>query len=134
MRISCWTKFDITNTGVTGHLKVSRMPFVDRNGNTIRTEDEWHRARNQQRNWETLQQLISLRAQVFDVTTPVHSNGQWSFEFIIEQDGLFTLDNDPVGILKQDCSGVPMLKNLNEKLFESLVLDPDQNIGFAVLE
>lgn len=134
MRISCWTKFDITATGVTGHLKVSRMPFLDRAGNNIRNEEDWHRARNQQRNWETLQQLISLRAQVFDLATPVQTNNIWTFEFTVEQDELFTIDDDPVGLLKQDCTGVPMLKNLNEKAFESAVLDPTWNIGFSILE
>ena len=131
MKISCWTKFDITATGVTGHYKSARIPFTDRAGQTIANEGEWHRARNQQRNWETVQQIISLRAQIFDLSMPEHDNQQWTFEFTVEQEGLFTLDSDPVGILKQDCAGVPMLLGLAEAI-DSALLEPDANIGFAV--
>lgn len=131
MKISCWTKFDITATGVTGHFKSARIPFTDRSGQTINNEGDWHRARNQQRNWETVQQIISLRAQIFDLSMPEHDNQQWTFEFTVEQEGLFTLDSDPVGILKQDCAGVPMLLGLAEAI-DSALLEPDANIGFAV--
>jgi len=131
MKIHCWTKFDITATGVTGHFKSARLPFTDRSGQLITNEAEWHRARNQQRNWETLQQIVSLRAQIFDLEPPVAQDHEWTFEFSVEQEGLFTYNDDPVGILKQDCAGVPMLIGLNETV-ETALLSPLANIGFAV--
>ena len=109
MKIRCTTRFDITATGVTGHYKPSRVPFTDLTGQTIATEQDWNQARNQQRNWETITQLISLRTQVEDVTAPVHHEGQWTFEFSVESNTIFVSGTDPIGILKQDCDGVPML-------------------------
>jgi len=67
MRILCRTLFDCSATGVTGHYRPSQVPFEDSAGNTIANQHDWMFARNQQRNWETLNQLISLRTQVFDV-------------------------------------------------------------------
>ena len=134
MHIRCWTKFDITATGVTGHLKTSRMPFNDHTGQIVSDDQTWNRSRNQQRNWETLQQLISLRAQVFDLTLPVENNGIWSFDFTVEQQELYTINNDPVGILKQDCTDVPMLTGLLESSPTTNLLYPGQNIGFEIVE
>ena len=52
MRFACRTYFDITATGVTGHYKSSRVPFLDQVGKNITNELDWNKARNQQRNWE----------------------------------------------------------------------------------
>ena len=109
MKIRCTTSFDITATGVTGHCKPSRMPFTDASGVLINNESTWNLARNKQRNWETITQLISLRTQVDNITQPVLDNGQWTFEFEVDSSGIFYADNDPLGVLKQDCAGVPML-------------------------
>ena len=75
MKIRCTTIFDITATGVTGHCKPSRMPFTDASGTAINNEQAWNLARNKQRNWETITQLISLRTQVDNITQPVLDNG-----------------------------------------------------------
>jgi hypothetical protein len=124
--IKCSTQFDITATGVVGHYKSSRQPFL--------TETEWTRARNQQRNWETLQQLISLRTQIFNLTSPVRKNGQWQFEFASEITDVFGDGTDPVAILKQDADGVPMLSGLdNDSQIEPILITkgPRQNIWFT---
>ena len=109
MKIRCTTTFDITATGVTGHCKPSRLPFIDASGQTIANEAEWNRARNQQRNLETIIQLLSLRTQIDNVTTPVFADNQWSFEFEVESDTIFAQADDSLGVLKEDCLGVPML-------------------------
>ena len=109
MKIRCTTSFDITATGVTGHCKPSRLPFQDRSGQMITNEQEWNHARNQQRNWETIMQLISLRTQINNIIIPELHEGQWTFEFEVESDTIFLRDIDPIGILKDDCQGVPML-------------------------
>jgi len=67
MQILCRTFFDCSPTGITGHYRPSQVPFTDGAGNTINNQHDWTFARNQQRNWETLNQLISLRTQPFDI-------------------------------------------------------------------
>lgn len=132
MKIQCSTTFDITATGITGHFRPSRLPFNDLNGTLIDSEVAWARARNQQRNWETLTQLISLRTQTTH-TYPVHSQGVWTFEFDVEIDNLFAEDNDSLLLLKKDCANVPMLTDLGESLNPGNCLTVDTNIWFESL-
>ena len=132
MRIQCQTLFDITATGVTGHFKPSRMPFVDTSNTRIDTEIKWNRARNQQRNWETVTQIISLRTQV-DFILPVQNNDTWTFEFEIANDQLFVRDQDPLAVLKTDCADVPMITGLNESASNHTVLVTDKNIWFTIV-
>ena len=127
MKIRCTTTFDITATGVTGHCKPSRMPFTDNSGVRIATEQDWNQARNKQRNWETITQLISLRTQVDNVTRPTYEHGHWTFEFEVESTSIFEQDSDPLGVLKHDCDGVPMLLGKHDT-----VLTPT-NIQFELI-
>ena len=136
--IHCVTKFDITATGVKSHYTSSRIPFKDNTGKTIANIDHWHCARNQQRNWETLNQLLSLRTFPDEVSTPVmvEDNGKRYWEFTVRVESLdpFTLNNDPLGALRSDCSQVPMLAKLGETDIEQTFLVPGTNIEFAVIE
>jgi hypothetical protein len=134
MKIQCQTLFDITATGTTGHIKPSRMPFQDRAGTRISDIEQWNRSRNQQRNWETVTQLISLRTQVVELTEPVKIADCWQFEFEVENENLFLDNLDPLSVLKADCAGVPMLAGLNESLVNGTVLAVDTNIWFALIE
>jgi hypothetical protein len=131
MKILCRTQFDITATGVTGHYKPSRIPFQDASGQTVDSVEAWNCARNQQRNWETITQLLSLRTQLTNIDIPVKKDQLWQFEFEIDNDNLFWTGNDDLGILKNDCEGVPMLTGLGEHSIEHTVLTIDQNIWFA---
>jgi hypothetical protein len=136
MKFACQTLFDITATGTTGHCKTLRMPFQDSAGQIIRDEDSWHRSRNQQRNWETLTQILSLRTQLFELTQPIQdSTGtRWMFEFETEFDGVYGPESDPTQILRSDSAGVPMMRELgnNPDIQSVLVADgPGQNIWFA---
>lgn len=136
MQIRCRTLFDITNTGITGHYKPSQIPFTDRAGKQIVDLNSWNKSRNQQRNWETITQLLQLRTQIFDVTTPVCTNGCWQFEFAVEFEGIYQLDSDTFGILKQDSESVPMLTGLDEEHFLTPTLTTDgsqQNIWFELV-
>lgn len=133
IKLQCRCLFDITPTGVTGHFKGSRIPFNDRVGTNINSEFAWNRARNQQRNWETLTQLISLRTQIHDVTDPVQIDGAWEFEFASETPDVYGPTTDPTGILKADANGVPMLIIIDNNQIlasELIVSGPDQNIWF----
>ena len=133
MRIQCRTLFDITATGVTGHCKPSRMPFKDQAGCTINDISDWNRSRNQQRNWETLTQLISLRTQLTDLSMPVKNDNLWQFEFEVDNDNLFLNNNDSLAVLKADCAGVPMLVGLNESTDIESVLVNDCNLWFSLV-
>ena len=138
MRYACQTLFDITPTGTTGHFRSTRIPFQDRAGHIIEDFATWNRSRNQQRNWETLTQLLSLRTQLFDLTLPVRSTSgtSWMFEFETEQEGVFGDLVDPVSVLRADAHGVPMLLDLDNRSDLGPVLcthGPQQNIWFTVL-
>lgn len=130
----CQTRFDITATGVTGHCKMTRMPFQDRAGQLITDAVTWNRSRNQQRNWETLTQILGLRTQLFDLTEPVLdvTGRLWMFEFETESAGIYGPESDPVQVLRQDAAGVPMLVDSNTDLEPYLITDgARQNIWFA---
>lgn len=138
MKIICKTLFDCTYTGVTGNFKASNIPFVSRAGQEIHDVATWNKARNQQRNWETIMQLISLNTQPQDIVPPQCHNGVWQFEFRVESADVFAANNstDPLGGLKQNCTGVPMIINLDETTSIDPVLSaqgPDQNIWFETI-
>lgn len=136
MQIRCRTIFDISQTGITGHFKPSQLPFVDGAGNQITDQAAWSSARNQQRNLETISQILQLRTQIFEVTDPIESNGYWTFDFFVEFDGIYQLGLDTFGILKQDCEGVPMLTGLKEKYTVTPMLTTSgsqQNIWFELI-
>lgn len=128
MRIICRTRFDITATGVRNSFYKNRAEAAD--------TEQWTRGRNQQRNWETLNQIISLRTLPVNITPPkrVTQDGEnlWVFEFDIEQPATIGTDGDPVSILKADCRDVPMLTGLDEDPGTDSVLVVDTNIEFVV--
>jgi len=136
MRFACQTLFDITATGTTGHCKTARLPYTDAAGQVIRDQVTWNRSRNQQRNWETLQQILSLRTQIMQITLPLpdQTGTRWMFEFETDTAGAFGPDDDATMILRQDAAGVPMLGELNNEpdLDPFLVTTgPRQNIWFV---
>jgi hypothetical protein len=123
MRFFCSTLFDITATGVTGTYKAAHAT----------DPSAWNRARNQQRNWETITQLIGMRTQLYNVTTPIRAGNQWRFEFEVETPAVFGSADNPVALLKNDAIGVPMLTDLdNESGLDSRLI-PDHNIWFSII-
>ena len=136
MRFSCKTYFDITMTGITGHYKSSHIPFKDKSGQLIIDETTWNQARNQQRNWETLQQLISLRTQISKISTPTQANNMWEFDFEVETESVYGDSSNPVALLLTDCANVPMLPGLgtNKNIAPMLITaGAEQNIWFSHL-
>lgn len=129
MQIRCRTKFDITHTGVTGHYRSSRVPFKDHAGQPVVDEPTWNVSRNQQRNWETLQQLISLRTNISSVEDSVRDCEFWTFEFSTDNE----VFGDDLTTLKNDCDHVPMLTDLTETAELPAYLQPDVNIWFEVV-
>jgi hypothetical protein len=136
MKFACQTLFDLTPTGVTGHYKANNIPFRDHAGQLIDSIASWNRSRNQQRNWETITQILSLRTQLFGLTDPIpdQTGTRWMFEFETESAGVYGPEEDPVAVLRSDADGVPMLRELNNDPDIETVLvtqGPRQNIWFA---
>lgn len=109
------------------------MPFVDDVGQKVSTIAEWNRSRNQQRNWETVNQIIALRTLPEDISSPVKIEDSWSFEFTVENPSTVEQDGDPVGALIRDCQDVPMLTGLSEKPDVGVCLIPNSNIYFEIV-
>ena len=136
IRVECKTYFDITVTGVRNNYKPSGQPLRDRDGQEIGGADAWNKARNQQRNWETLNQIMALRTLPENIKDPVEIGGVWTFEFEIPDSSALETHNDVLGLLKADAAGVPMIVRLDEPqdLLPYLVLDNEQsNIWFSVV-
>ena len=72
----------------------------------------------QQSNFNTLLQGIGMRANVeWDkdpIRTVENDTVYWMWQFEVEREDVFLVDGDPVGLLKDDLHGVPIIKNLTE--------------------
>jgi len=120
VRIRCTTTFDITATNQRGRA---------RDNDTVT-----NLRRNQQRNWDTLNQLLSLRTLPENITDPVSDTaaGVWSFAFDVPDLSAIT-DDIPMDLLINDCNGVPMITGLTESPGHSAVIKthaPDVNLWF----
>lgn len=116
--VICHTLFDITATGVRNHTSAARRPFRDQAGQQVETDQQWIRSRNQQRNWDTVNQILALRTLPERVTAPsVITNGdrtQWQFEFDIPDLSAVSEGADWLGLLRRDADQVPMITGLGE--------------------
>ena len=137
LQVRCTTRFDITVTEVRNNFSRSRLPFYDATGKLIDDTITWNRARNQQRNWETINQVISLRSLPENITVSRKINkadqAWWTFEFSLEQPASIESNGNPVGLLDLDCNSVPMLTGLDEDPDQEGVLIPDINIQFETI-
>lgn len=113
------------------------MPGQDDLGRAIPDQTAWIRARNQQRNWDTMNQIISLRCLPESITRPEKiqqgSITFWKFSFEIADAAAVASAQDPVGLLVADSRDVPMITGLDEDADVGVMLDPDPdgNISFS---
>jgi hypothetical protein len=141
MRIRCITLYDVTKTGISSRRKLlDHLPSDDR-------------LRKQQNNFETLLQIIGLRCQPEDITTPVMVEVDqtlwgttydiskkitaWQFEFTVDNGAIYHQDNDQLFHLINDCVGVPMIIQLDEAIHLPNTIDitPQyKNIHFEVIQ
>ena len=122
MKVLCRTLFDCTHTGVTGHFRAQQLPYTTKGGLRLETVEDWNHARNQQRNWETIMQMISLRAQPTIVEYPVCADHEWRFVFEVETPGVYSADGS--------------IDNLDENTGVKsclIVHGQDQNIWFETI-
>jgi hypothetical protein len=147
--IRCQTLFDITPTGVK-----NRRPY-DITGTEL---IDLVKRQQQQSNYDTLLQVISLRSQPESISQVkksdilladtdfgfLYSSDQddgtvnvWSFTFTIQHASVFQNDDSELGSLLNDCEQVPMIANLLEsvKLTPQLNVDSDlKNIHFEIVD
>ena len=138
MKVLCRTLFDCTHTGVTGHLRPQQLPFTTKTGLTINTPEQWNLSRNQQRNWESLLQIVSLRPQPMNVVPPTKHTDGWHFAFEVESEGVLGSGHgsDNLAGLVGDCEGVPMVTDLQEAEVITATLHAqgtNQNIWFSAI-
>ena len=138
MKVLCRTLFDCTYTGVTGHFRAQQLPYTTKGGLHLETVEDWNRARNQQRNWESILQIISLRTQPMNVVLPVKQKDGWHFAFEVEAEGVLSSDfaSDDLAGLVGDCEGVPMVTGLDEAGAVTATLHAqgtNQNIWFRAI-
>jgi len=136
VRIKCTTCFDITETGIKNRFHKSGLHFTDQAGQKINDDFSWQRSRNQQCNWETINQIISLRTLPENITSPVCKDHKWMFEFDVVDPSSVEKNGNPVGILKDDCNGVPMITGLTEQnVLESMLMTgiENENIWFEII-
>lgn len=130
IKIRCSTLFDITPTGVDNHNRTVAWPYVTRTGLSITNQGDLLRARNQQRNFDTIIQVVSMRTQPLNISDVevledqdpgawgfgiiAQSAKVWTFTFDIESPGIWANNNDELYWLRSDSQGVPMILNLTE--------------------
>lgn len=119
-RITCYTLFDITQTGVLNRAR----PGMDEELQV------WTYRRNTQANFDTLLQIINLRSQPEVISEPKkidirfdefehfgflfdqkenETYPAWTFEFEIFHPSVFDDGKTELGSLYSDCEGVPMI-------------------------
>ena len=69
---------------------------------------------NQQRNYTTFLQVLGLRSIYSIVKNPTVEDGEWTFQIETDRDGVYELNGDPVGFLKEDLENVPVVTGLDE--------------------
>jgi hypothetical protein len=131
--IRCETRFDITATGVLGQYRNDHM--LSSRESPGSHNSQWMRARNQQRNWDTMNQIISLRCLPYDIQLPRREGDFWLFEFSI--DNLASVCDQPGDLeyLRRDAHGVPMIVGLEEtQQIDPMIqtLCPNANTVFSV--
>ncbi len=142
--ITCYTLFDITETNVPNRHRT----VIDQ---------EWLYKRNTQSNFDTIQQVISLRSQPELIRSPSkmlikfneftdfgflfeqidnETYPCWSFDFTIQHPSVFYDGLTDLGALYRDCDQVPIVKCNTEWDKLPAFLDSSdelRNIYFRVL-
>ena len=117
---TCVTLIDITKTDAVRHYNKSMSE----------TEAEYNIKRNQQRNYQTMLQVISLRCQPSFATDPIiykdlditdagfgsafTKETVWEFTFAVDVEDVFATADSPYGLLLEDMNNIPIILNLNE--------------------
>lgn len=137
MRVACTTLWDITVTGQT----VRR----GQQNNSL----EYQKQCNQQSNWETILQCLSIRCQpenISEVTKIKTSRSTWGTEYKNAKiawtftfeclDDVYIIENDKLAGLYLDCDNVPLITGLDETVndLKTISNSPElKNIHFEII-
>ena len=120
------TLVDITENG----LLKAEFPFTTKSGELVHDADTLTVARNQQSNFTSLLQLLQIRGNIVWEQSPIkiHENianwrfgsayeGRhmiWTFIWHVEQQEVYSKDNDRVGQLMEDFDQIPIVNFCKE--------------------
>ena len=76
--------------------------------------------------------MVGLYTQPQEISATTVVDQKWQFEFDIEFDDIFNVDNDPLGLLKSICQGVPMFIK-QENHYKIVTIDYGANIEFGLI-
>jgi len=119
----------MSNTGLTFFTGYTLVDITATR--VIRSSNPDDLRRNQQRNWETVLQCMSLRTQPLHVEDPViienvpmdvckfgdyfqNKHTIWKWGWAVERTGVYESQDDPIGLLLQDFEQVPIVCGLEE--------------------
>jgi hypothetical protein len=99
------------------------VTLVDITRTNVSKSDHDQKLISQQANFNSLIQAIGMRSNVEWQIDPIKKDGRlplpfkgsaahWIWEFEVERDQIFEKDTDPVGLLKEDLHGVPIISDL----------------------
>lgn len=95
--------------------KIEIRTTVDITNTNVRRPDQGtDKQLNQERNFTTFQQVLGLRSVFYMIQKPVFEDGHWTFVIEPDREGVYDLNNDPVGLLKEDLENVPIITGLDE--------------------
>jgi hypothetical protein len=127
------------NTDMSEQItRIAVYSLIDITATGAKSKSNNQLERNQQRNWETVYQIIGLRTQVAVEVFPTdpklvnlesHNFGSyysgyhkcWKFIFTVEPTDLYGDHNDPDRILRQDFDNIPIITGLTES---AALIDP----------
>lgn len=125
-----YSLIDITNTGVLAQYNSTLPTFMDNAKQVVKDKEGWDRSRNQQRNWETLTQLMSMITQPTILQSPIAerdvdlqdynfgytgNHTVWTFMVGAEMSGIFDA-GVPSGRLIDMCNKIPIITGLKETI------------------
>ena len=105
--------FDITATGAYSYRPVT-IPGLTKTGYEINDKQDWFRVVNQQRNWDTVQQILSLRTQIELIELPQYVDQQWHFTVGLDSNRIASAIDKSLYIIENDFNNVPIILGLLE--------------------
>ena len=119
--------------------------------NVLKSEPQ--KERNQQRNWETVSQILSLRTQLIEIkylepiiddvgaysfgVNYIGKHKIWQFEFAVEHADVYAVNSDRYSTLKDDFKVAPVILGLDETIVPPMPLfyasGPWNNIYFKTI-
>jgi len=112
-KIQATCTFDITPTGAYSYRPIE-LPGETKNGHLVADKKQWYYVVNQQRNWDTVQQVLDLRTQIDTISLPEKTGDCWCFEFTMDLKKIHSDTGRALQIILADFDQVPVIPGLDE--------------------